>query len=42
MILHEKTFDVELSGDEVYYTSVSILLVKIMLCIKRDYQKDED
>ena len=33
-ILCEKTSNLKISGNEVYYTMLSILLVKIMLCSK--------
>ena len=33
-ILHEMCFNLKLSGNDVYFTILSILLVKIMLCSK--------
>ena len=38
-ILYEKGIELELSGDEVYYTNIFVLLVKNMLCGKFHYQK---
>ena len=35
---YEKTFHLEFSGNEVYYTFQKILLVKNMLCSKLHYQ----
>ena len=39
-ILYEMSFNLKLSGNEVYYTIFKILLVKTMLCSELHYQKD--
>ena len=38
-LLYEKAFRSKLSGNEVYHTNSSILLVKNMLCSRLRYQK---
>ena len=38
-ILKERSFNFKLSGNEVYCTNASLLLIKIMLCSKLHCQK---